>query len=234
MRQIDMDTSWMQHSHQYHVDAKQTIQTSAPKEPTLISLCDPHKFISVSQDICSMLGFTPEEMSGRSIKILHGPRTDTTALTAMIKRCTLHHHQPEPPVPLTIYCRDGSSRDVLASCAPSHDEHGVIDGLRVDIAIASDDESIEDASDLDEPANPHAAADSASEIRAQAGSDIVVQDPNDEIECYSFRLSPLRLERGRRRARHNEAVGRDTDAEGRRRHHNAATAAIISASNQPS
>jgi hypothetical protein len=86
----------------------------------IVSPDEPHKFLSVSDDLCALFDFSSEQMCGRSIKILQGPSTNAALLCAAIKLASFHH---KSTLPLTAYCSNGSERILMVSCAP-HFSHG--------------------------------------------------------------------------------------------------------------
>ncbi len=99
------------------------------QKSAVISLSEPHKFMSVSDEICALFNFAHDQIHGHSIEILQGPKTDTTLLSAAIKAAQMGQHCT---VPLTIYRRDGSECDVTISCCAHIGEDGEVDGLRMD------------------------------------------------------------------------------------------------------
>ena len=51
----------------------------------IVSLVKPHKILAVASDILSMAEFSSEQICGRSINVLFGPRTDVASLNVVIK-----------------------------------------------------------------------------------------------------------------------------------------------------
>ena len=100
----------------------------------MISLSEPHTFQSVSHDLCALFDLAPEQMRGRSIKMLQGPRTNAAALSAAIKAARL---QQRSTVPVTAYRRDGSECVVVVSCSARVGEDGEVDGLSLDFVPLS-------------------------------------------------------------------------------------------------
>ncbi len=62
-------------------------ERSGPK--AIVSLHQPHKILTVSKELCTLLGYAPEELCGRTIKIFQGPRTDASFFHAAIKNAAL-------------------------------------------------------------------------------------------------------------------------------------------------
>ena len=54
----------------------------------VISLMKPHRILAVSSELLRTLGFASDQLCGRSISTLFGPRTDSTIITAAIKSTT--------------------------------------------------------------------------------------------------------------------------------------------------
>ena len=92
----------------------------------VVSFNEPYNFQYVSQSLCEMLDLMPEELLGRSVKILQGPSTNAAAFGAAIKNALL---QQPCTVPLTTYCRDGSQCDVKITCSAHAVNDGVVDGV---------------------------------------------------------------------------------------------------------
>jgi hypothetical protein len=65
-------------------------KTFAPTETSccrgaIVSLVKPHKILAVASDILSMAEFSSDQICGRSINVLLGPRTDVASLNVAIK-----------------------------------------------------------------------------------------------------------------------------------------------------
>ena len=95
----------------------------------VVSLNEPHKFMSVSDELCTSLIFPHNQIHGHSIKILQGPKTDIALLGVALKAAQIRQHCA---VPLTIYRRDGSECDIFFSCCAHVGENGEVDGLSMD------------------------------------------------------------------------------------------------------
>ena len=67
----------------YHLSQSQDSPSKPPQRvpakmnlPTaVLSMVKPHKILSISTELCDFLGFGAEEMMGRSLNLLHGPKT---------------------------------------------------------------------------------------------------------------------------------------------------------------
>ncbi len=60
------------------------------------SSSESYEFLSVSDDLGALFDFAPEQMFGRSIKMLQGPGTNVAQLGAAIKSARLRHHSKIP------------------------------------------------------------------------------------------------------------------------------------------
>ena len=102
-------------------------RNSSPTQHTaVLSLSEPYKFQSISQNFCNLFDFAPEQLLGRSVKILQGPNTNAAAFGAAIKSALL---QQRCTVPLTICRSDGSECEVEITCSAHSVEDGVLDGV---------------------------------------------------------------------------------------------------------
>jgi PAS domain S-box-containing protein len=94
------------------VDSRKSAATvTAPKvaAKAVVSIQQPHKILTVSKDLCCLLGYSSEELCGRSIKILQGPKTDATFLHSAIKNAALLSSASQKTF---IYARDGQEHEV--------------------------------------------------------------------------------------------------------------------------
>ncbi len=80
--------------------------------------------------MCNFLGFRTEEMIGRSLNLLHGPKTDAKALTGAIKNTGL---LTSAQFFTTLYSRDGSELGISALCVPYFGEGGVLSGCKLQL-----------------------------------------------------------------------------------------------------
>ena len=83
--------------------------TGRESAKAIVSLQQPHKILSVSKELCALLGYSAEEICGRSIKILHGPRTDGSFLHSAIKNAALLSSASSKTF---VYGRDGEEHEV--------------------------------------------------------------------------------------------------------------------------
>ena len=88
-----------------------TIGAASERAPAkaIVSLHQPHKVLTVSKELCLLLGYSAEELCGRSIKILQGPRTDATFFHSAIKNAALLSSAKQKTF---IYGRDGQEHEV--------------------------------------------------------------------------------------------------------------------------
>ncbi len=103
---------------------------TSSKVRAVVTLKSPHTILSVSDSFGKWLGYTPQELVGRSLKVLSGPRTDTLALHAAIKNAALLNFEC---IEATIYASSGVGHHVLASCFPFLDEDGTLLGCSLEI-----------------------------------------------------------------------------------------------------
>jgi hypothetical protein len=96
----------------------------------ILSLVKPHKILSISTEMCDFLGFGAEEMMGRSLNLLHGPKTDAKALTGAIKNTGL---LSSAQFSTTLYSRDGSELRISGTCVPYFGEGGVLAGCKLQL-----------------------------------------------------------------------------------------------------
>ena len=92
----------------------------------VITISEPYKFKSVSDELAALFDLAPEQMRRRSIKMLQGPRTNAARLGAAIKSARLNHTSE---LPLTAYSRYGSELSLVISCSPHCVAGGDVDGI---------------------------------------------------------------------------------------------------------
>jgi hypothetical protein len=104
---------------------------SSKSLPTVVvSLVKPHKILTTSTATCELLGFGAEEIEGRSLNLLNGPKTDVKAVMGAIKNTGLLSHAS---FATTLYARDGSELSISASCVPYLAEGGVLAGCKLQL-----------------------------------------------------------------------------------------------------
>ena len=104
---------------------------SSKSLPTVVvSLVKPHKILTTSTATCDLLGFGAEEMMGRSLNLLHGPKTDVKAVMGAIKNTGLLSTANFSTI---MYARDGSERSIRALCIPYFGEGGVLAGCKLQL-----------------------------------------------------------------------------------------------------
>ena len=75
----------------------------------VVIIQSPNKILSASIDLCNKLGFSLEEIQHRSLSILYGPKTDTTAILWAIKSIHTYPACSEIDIPsIKIYSSSGS------------------------------------------------------------------------------------------------------------------------------
>ena len=103
---------------------------TSSKVRAVVSVRSPHTILSVSESFGKWLGYTGQELVGRSLKVLSGPRTDTLALHAAIKNAALLNFEC---IEATVYASSGAGFHVLISCFPFMDAEGVLLGCSLEI-----------------------------------------------------------------------------------------------------
>jgi hypothetical protein len=107
-----------------------SLYPNSSKVRAVVSLLCPHTILSVSDSFVRWLGYTSQEIVGRSLKVFSGPRTDTFALNAAIKNAAVHNFEC---IESTIYSSSGTAFHVLVSCFPFMDVDGVLLGCSIEI-----------------------------------------------------------------------------------------------------
>ena len=97
-----------------------------------VSLTAPHCLLSVSKPLCQLLGYEEEELSGRTIRILQGPKSNPKAFTSAIKSAALSTCRTERT---TIYDKEGKELDATISCSPFFGADGMLAGCKMDISF---------------------------------------------------------------------------------------------------
>ena len=103
---------------------------NSSKVRAVVSLSSPHTILSVSDSFVRWLGYSRQEVVGRSLKILSGPRTDMFALNAAIKNAAVHNFEC---IEASVYASSGAGFHVLISCFPFMDAEGVLLGCSLEI-----------------------------------------------------------------------------------------------------
>lgn len=86
------------------------------KPKAVVSLIAPHKMLIVSEDFCSLFGYSVEsEICGRAVKVLQGPRTDPSTLVSGIKGSALGSSTRRN---IILYGREGNDMELEACFSP--------------------------------------------------------------------------------------------------------------------
>ena len=114
---------------EYYSRAKEERKKHQTKVPSaIISLVKPHKFLSVSKDLCSFYGLSAEEITGRTIRTIQGPKTDSGAITAAIKNTGL---LSSTTLKTFLYSSDGADHELSLSFSPFVAENGSLAGCEL-------------------------------------------------------------------------------------------------------
>ena len=174
--------------------------TADSKYHAVITPNEPYKFMSVSDELAALFDFAPEQMRGRSIKMLQGPRTNAPRLGAAIKSARLHHTSE---VQLSAYSRNGSELSLVISCSPHCDAGGETDGVELKFLPVCDCTSAADKKPI-----------ISNEITCTHPAIRPVLPISPDVQCTQF--SPRathRLRSEKTRALYNRCVGRELTSE---------------------
>ena len=81
----------------------------------VVSLLKPHKIIAASEEFLHTVGLTSDQILGRSIQVLVGPKTDTIELSAAIKNTG---HMQVAQINTILYTSSGQELEVTATLLP--------------------------------------------------------------------------------------------------------------------
>jgi hypothetical protein len=111
-------------------DLVAALHPTSSKFKAVVALQSPHSILFVSDPFVNWLGYTPQALVGRSLKILSGPKTDTFALHAAIKNAALLNFEC---IEAVVYGSSGVGHHVLVSCFPFMDVDGVLLGCSLEV-----------------------------------------------------------------------------------------------------
>jgi PAS domain-containing protein len=106
------------------------LDPTSSKVRAVVALRSPHSILFVSDPFVKWLGYTPQELVGRSLRVLSGPKTDTFALHAAIKNAALLNFEC---IETIVYSSSGVSHHVLVSCIPFMDMDGALLGCSLEV-----------------------------------------------------------------------------------------------------
>ena len=98
----------------------------------IVSPSKPHSILSISEGIADFLHFTRDELSGRTIRVLQGPKSNPTALDAAIKASVIDGVKR---VPFVFYSSSGAECEAIVNCAPLFEENAKICGCTLEISF---------------------------------------------------------------------------------------------------
>jgi hypothetical protein len=88
----------------------------------MVSARSPFQILDISQGLSTLLGYSPQQASLRSISLLSGPDTDQRALSRAIAQAAADCQRQPTKVPaLSVYDRNGSCHTVRIVCTPCPD-----------------------------------------------------------------------------------------------------------------
>ncbi len=120
------------HEPTYYSRNKEKKKPAATGPTLVLSLLRPHKILSVSSDLCALFGFTVEELTGRTIKTIQGPTTDSGAITAAIKNTGV---LTSSTLTTDLYTRDGSPLEIIIAASPLLADDGSLAGCTLQLRI---------------------------------------------------------------------------------------------------
>ena len=100
-----------------------------------ISSIQPFRIESVHGDITSHLGYSSEDLVGRSLAILRGVGSDAVALHGAIKSAVMSQRTK---LPISFYDRDGSVRRYDADFCDESNSQGTGTGCRISLNPSAD------------------------------------------------------------------------------------------------
>ena len=107
-----------------------SLYPTSSKVRAVVALQSPHTILSVSDSFVQWLGYNSQELVGRSLKVLSGPRTNIVALHAAIKNAALLNFEC---VEAIVYANNGCGFQVLVSCFPFVDVDGSLLGCSLEV-----------------------------------------------------------------------------------------------------
>ena len=107
-----------------------SLYPTSSKVRAVVALQSPHTILSVSDSFVQWLGYNSQELVGRSLKVLSGPRTNIAALHAAIKNAALLNFEC---IEAIVYANNGCGFQVLVSCFPFVDVDGSLLGCSLEV-----------------------------------------------------------------------------------------------------
>ena len=107
-----------------------SLHPTSSKVRAVVSIQSPHTILSVSDSFVQWLGYNEQELVGRSLKVLSGPRTNIAALHAAIKNAALLNFEC---IEAIVYANNGCGFQVLVSCFPFVDVDGSLLGCSLEV-----------------------------------------------------------------------------------------------------
>ena len=109
-------------------DRKQCLQATAENSNSIadpstftmvVSASRPHTILSVTDELPRFLGYSPQQICGRSLGVLQGPNTNASQLHAALKSAAISHSSTSLAVKL--YSSQGAELDLVLACAAQAD-----------------------------------------------------------------------------------------------------------------
>lgn len=105
-----------------------SLRDSDQKLRMIVSINYQPRILSITSDLADLLGYTVEQLLGRSLTILHGPESDALTFCAAIKAsafCQINE------MAATLYDRSGVVHRCITSLRPELDTDGHSFGCRI-------------------------------------------------------------------------------------------------------
>ena len=103
-------------------------------------------------DLAAYLGFSADELIGRSLGVLRGPNSDAVALNGAIKSATLSN---KTQLPIAFYDRDGNVHQFEAAMSAEFSSEGTAAGCCISLRSVDNATSAPSASDTANSAKVH-------------------------------------------------------------------------------
>jgi hypothetical protein len=116
MRVLNADGQMLGRSHVEY--SRPNTRDFDQKLRMIVSTTNQPRIVSVTCDLADLLGYTVEQLLGRSLTILHGPESDAPAVCAAIKAAT---YMQNTELTATFYDRSGTVHRYLTSLSPELD-----------------------------------------------------------------------------------------------------------------
>ena len=94
----------------------------------VVSLDAPHQILMSDSSFTNLLQYNAEEIMGRSVKFLFGPKTDSIKIHSAIKSASF---SKETTIHVVLYSRFGEPRNIVFTCSPFKGYSGDLQGCLI-------------------------------------------------------------------------------------------------------